>query len=232
MSVSVNNLAMENPINAEVLDKYFCNLKISPVFKTANLVIVAGLLKEETLGLSCCGSIQKYTLIMKRTFAIFFAIAALVAIVSAVDVPIKVGDGGLKFNPATVDAKPGDNVVLTWVGGSHTVIQSDSDSCTASATTSNNKQPAQTTGTHTIAIPANATTGKWWFYCGVGNHCASGMKFVINVAGAAAGNGTGSGSGNGTTGGSGGTTGSTGSASSVVASFGVLFTALVATLLL
>ncbi|RIA90065.1 Cupredoxin, partial [Glomus cerebriforme] len=59
--------------------------------------------------------------------AIFLLLAGLVTISHTADVTVNVGNaaGANVFEPATVMANVGDNVVFNWVSGTHSVIESD-----------------------------------------------------------------------------------------------------------
>ncbi|CAG8461453.1 637_t:CDS:2 [Paraglomus brasilianum] len=126
---------------------------------------------------------------MKRVIALFFAFVALVALVAAQDMTIKVGDGGQKFNPATGTTSAGSTITFMWVSGPHSVIQADDGTCNPSAQANAFKVAPQSTGTSTFKVPAGMP--KLWFYCGVAQHCAVGnMKLVLTVGGGAGGNAT------------------------------------------
>ena len=99
---------------------------------------------------------------MKRAIALFFAIVALVAIVAAQDATIKVGNGGLKFDPATVNTSPGSTLTFQWVGTSHSVVQADDGSCTPSTQANAFKVAAQTTGMATFKVPTGMPKVKYY----------------------------------------------------------------------
>ncbi|KAL3499458.1 hypothetical protein ACH5RR_038551 [Cinchona calisaya] len=70
----------------------------------------------------------------------------------------------------------GDNLIFNYPKGAHNVYKVDGNGfqqCTYP-----NGEDALTSGKDVITL---ATPGKKWYICGVGNHCESGMKLVINV---------------------------------------------------
>jgi len=179
---------------------------------------------------------------MKRVIALFFAFLAVVAIAAAQDMTIKVGDGGLVFNPATGTTSPGSTLTFEWVSTTvkHSVFQADDGSCNPSASATAFKAAANVAPFNaTFKVPANMP--KLWFICNVPTHCAQGMKMVLTVTGATGGSSTNSSSsGSGTTGSSPSSSSSpssgsgygSSSAATLGATFGTIFTALVASVLL
>ncbi|CAG8559804.1 6594_t:CDS:2 [Paraglomus occultum] len=176
---------------------------------------------------------------MKRAIALFFAILAIVAVATA-QMTINVGDGGLKFNPATGSVPAGSMIMFKWVSANqHSVVRTDDGTtCTPSTVNVYKGGPAAQMGfTSNFTVPNNVD--KLWFICGVPGHCEAGMKLVLTVTGGSGGStnsSSGSGSPTSTSAGSSPTTGSGSgygsSASTLGATFGTLFTALVASLLL
>ncbi|XP_077247806.1 blue copper protein 1a-like [Tasmannia lanceolata] len=70
----------------------------------------------------------------------------------------------------------GDKLVFNYPPGKHTVCKVDGvafKSCTV--------PPANMTLTTGKDIVTLASTGKKWYICGVGQHCANGQKFSITV---------------------------------------------------
>ncbi|XP_077247779.1 blue copper protein 1a-like [Tasmannia lanceolata] len=70
----------------------------------------------------------------------------------------------------------GDKLVFNYPPGKHTVCKVDGaafKSCTVPP-----PNMTLTTGNDTVTL---ATTGKKWYICGVGQHCAKGQKFSITV---------------------------------------------------
>jgi hypothetical protein len=120
----------------------------------------------------------------------FFALAAAVLPVlaaNAVIIPIKVGDGGLMFNPTSVTANVGDTLQFQFVSGNHSVAQSTfADPCTPFSggvvsgfqnVVAGQSQQAQ------WSILMNDTSVPLWFYCQQTtpkNHCQNGMVFAVN----------------------------------------------------
>ncbi|XP_051137563.1 blue copper protein 1b-like [Andrographis paniculata] len=71
----------------------------------------------------------------------------------------------------------GDRLVFKYKAGAHNVYKVNGtafQSCTVPPLSE-----ALSTGNDVITL---ATVGRKWYICGVGNHCASGMKLVITVA--------------------------------------------------
>ncbi|KAL3833575.1 hypothetical protein ACJIZ3_008311 [Penstemon smallii] len=75
----------------------------------------------------------------------------------------------------------GDRLVFNYGQGFHNVYRVNGTSFQQCATPSLSE--ALTTGNDVITL---ATPGRKWYLCGVGNHCASGMKLVITVSSAEA----------------------------------------------
>jgi len=90
---------------------------------------------------------------------------------------VKVGDGGLKFDPSTVIAKDGDTVDFLFVSDlTHSVAQSNKD--TPCQPSDRGFWSGQQKG-KTFSIKVNGTD-PIYFYCAVDSHCASGMVGTIN----------------------------------------------------
>ncbi|KAL1918158.1 uncharacterized protein VTP21DRAFT_3424 [Calcarisporiella thermophila] len=126
-----------------------------------------------------------------------FTLCALASTALATMVEVKVGDGGLKFNPPNAQAKVGDMVMFTWVKGMHSVTQAQKvDSCDPMA-------GGFDSDVHGAGFSFNLTleekhVGDVGFFCKVGKHCQNGMKGVLKVSKADGSGGSG-GSSNGST---------------------------------
>ncbi|KAJ2934949.1 hypothetical protein H1R20_g2189, partial [Candolleomyces eurysporus] len=115
------------------------------------------------------------------------ALAALVPLaVSAADIPVAVGQGGLTFNPSSVTAAEGDTIVFTFYPKNHTVTQSSfATPCSPLADGEDSGFiPLETTDEPRVVnyVVENATA-PLWFYCAQTapvNHCTGGMVFAIN----------------------------------------------------
>jgi len=117
------------------------------------------------------------------------AVAALVSVVSvsAVDHVIKVGAGGLAFDPTEVTAAAGDTLSFQFQGKNHTVTQS-----TFAAPCQRMTTPVQGVDSGFMPVAAGATSlPQWtitvqnasaplWFFCAQTGHCADGMVFAVN----------------------------------------------------
>lgn len=118
-------------------------------------------------------------------------VAAAAGLVSAADHLVLVGDSGLDFNPTSVTAAAGDNVIFEFRGGNHTVTQSSfAQPCTFLQTANG---PGVDSGFQPVAAGATSfpqwsitvdnATAPLWFYCArvqPANHCQAGMVFAIN----------------------------------------------------
>lgn len=95
---------------------------------------------------------------------------------------VKVGDGGLKFNPARTKAAVGDVVEFHFVSAVHSVAKGIfADPC----------QPSNSTGFFSGDVDSSSKKGQVftikveddepiWYYCATGPHCQLGMVGVIN----------------------------------------------------
>lgn len=101
------------------------------------------------------------------------------------------GTAGQIFSPEKVTAPQGSMVQFQFMGGNHTVTQSDFANPCAPLSSSN----TSATGFHSDYVPAmdNQEAGQVptytimvndtapiWAYCAQGQHCQSGMVMVIN----------------------------------------------------
>ncbi|CAM1504611.1 Fc.00g022020.m01.CDS01 [Cosmosporella sp. VM-42] len=97
---------------------------------------------------------------------------------------VKVGDGGLTFEPAEVTAEVGDKVEFHFYPMAHSVAQASFDApC----------QPLNTTGFFSgpVAVKSGMSdevftvevkdTKPLWFYCATAKHCQGGMVGVVNA---------------------------------------------------
>jgi plastocyanin len=102
---------------------------------------------------------------------------------------IQVAPGGqLGYSIPSLDANVGDVVIWKFAGAPHTVTETgDGQTCVP-------KQGGFDSGALTGATTEYRQTlnrsGKVWYVCTVGAHCAAGMKGVINVAGGTTGSQT------------------------------------------
>ncbi|KAI0819019.1 hypothetical protein BC629DRAFT_691519 [Irpex lacteus] len=108
-----------------------------------------------------------------------------VAGVLAADHVILVGDTGLDFNPTSVTAAQGDNLIFSFVAKNHTVTQSTFGApCSQSGSIDSGFMPIEAgAGPANYTVPVNDSTPVW-FYCkqvlnGV-SHCSQGMVFALN----------------------------------------------------
>ncbi|KAG6910293.1 hypothetical protein DXG01_011690 [Tephrocybe rancida] len=129
---------------------------------------------------------------MQFSAAVFALAAAAVAF--AADLTVLVGDGGLAFNPPSLTAQAGDNVIFEFRAKNHSVTQSTfANPCTYMTT------PAPGVDSGFQAVKATAAPfPQWsitiqnasaplWFFCAQTvpanpalSHCNSGMVFAIN----------------------------------------------------
>lgn len=111
-----------------------------------------------------------------------FASAALAA-----DISVAVGlkNGSLLFNPETITAKNGDNVIFKFWPKNHSVAQS---TFAAPCQPSNNglfsgyvfTEDAEKVATQQFRYTITNETQPIWLYCSQGRHCQNGMVAVIN----------------------------------------------------
>jgi plastocyanin len=116
-------------------------------------------------------------------FKTLSALTLAAGLTSAMDHVVKVGDGGLNFNPNSVNASKGDTVTFHFYPMKHSVVQA------AFATPcqpmdngfySGFMPVASGMGNETFMITVEDATKPIWFYCSQGKHCQSGMVGVIN----------------------------------------------------
>ncbi|WQF80664.1 Putative cupredoxin [Colletotrichum destructivum] len=99
---------------------------------------------------------------------------------------VKVGDGGLTFEPNSLTAAVGDVVEFHFYPRAHSVAQSAFDSpCqplangTATGFFSGPVQVASGVGAEVFTVKVTDSNPKW-YYCATGQHCQGGMVGVIN----------------------------------------------------
>jgi hypothetical protein len=122
-----------------------------------------------------------------RFFASIVTLAAAV-VVSAVDIPVTVGDGGaLVFNPTSVTAAVGDTISFQFRAKNHTVTQSTFASpCTLKSEGIDSGFQAVAAGATEFpswSITIDDISTPLWFYCkqkSPANHCQAGMVFAVN----------------------------------------------------
>ncbi|PGH28558.1 hypothetical protein GX50_08701 [[Emmonsia] crescens] len=107
---------------------------------------------------------------------------ALIAVASAAIIDVKVGEGGLNFNPSTITARQGDDVVFHFFPRNHDVASGPFNApCTPSDNGFYsgliNADGSQPDATFTVRV--NNTT-PIWLYCSTSGHCQRGMSAVIN----------------------------------------------------
>jgi len=120
---------------------------------------------------------------MRPSVAIF--LSAFLAGVIAEDFTVKVGDGGLVFNPPSVNAKNGDTIAFQFVAKNHSVTQSTfANPCSQQGIGSGFQLvPAGSTSFPQWSFTMNNDTSPLWFFCAQTdpvNHCQMGMVFAVN----------------------------------------------------
>ncbi|KAF4459752.1 extracellular serine-rich [Fusarium albosuccineum] len=97
---------------------------------------------------------------------------------------VKVGDGGLTFDPAEVTAAVGDTIEFHFYKGAHSVAQSNfSDPCQPINSSAIFSGPVKVDDgvsdeVFTVTIEDESPI---WYYCATGQHCQNGMVGVINA---------------------------------------------------
>ncbi|KAM0563501.1 hypothetical protein ACHAPJ_001222 [Fusarium lateritium] len=113
------------------------------------------------------------------------ALSALPAALAAGSVHVvKVGDGGLKFEPSQTKAAVGDIVEFHFYPGMHSVAQSSfkkpCEPLNSTSFFSGDFSPEKKVDSKVFSI--NVTSeDPIWYYCAVQGHCAGGMVGVINA---------------------------------------------------
>lgn len=96
---------------------------------------------------------------------------------------VKVGEGGLTFEPAELDAAVGDKVEFHFYKGTHNVAEGAFDKpCEPLNSTSFfsgtfNVKDKVAEDVFTITVKADTPV---WYYCAINGHCQGGMVGVIN----------------------------------------------------
>ncbi|KAF0471944.1 extracellular serine-rich protein [Gigaspora margarita] len=121
-------------------------------------------------------------------------VVTFVNVIHAADIVVMVGSGTQNvFVPQNFTANPGDNVILMWGGGRHSVLLSGppAGNCVQmpGSTAVSAAQDTATAKNVTFPITASTPATVWWF-CGVPGHCQGGMWGVLKVNGGAAVNST------------------------------------------
>jgi len=122
-----------------------------------------------------------------RFSTVAVALASAV-VVSAADIQVTVGDGGLlAFNPTSVTAAVGDTIHFEFRAKNHTVTQSTFASPCKIMTTpkqgiDSGFQPVAAGATQfpSWSFTVDNATNPLWFYCRQATHCISGMVFAVN----------------------------------------------------
>ncbi|KAG8667073.1 hypothetical protein FPOAC2_12220 [Fusarium poae] len=97
---------------------------------------------------------------------------------------VKVGDGGLTFEPAETTAKVGDTVEFHFYKGTHNVAQSsfakpcEPINSTAFFSGTWDVKEGMSDKVFTINVTSEDPI---WYYCAVGAHCQNGMVGAINA---------------------------------------------------
>lgn len=98
---------------------------------------------------------------------------------------VKVGDGGLTFDPAEVKAAVGEVVEFHFYPRAHSVAQSSFDSpCQPLNTTGFFSGPVKVSdgvSEQVFSVTIKDEKKPLWYYCATGDHCQKGMVGVINA---------------------------------------------------
>ncbi len=117
--------------------------------------------------------------------ALATALFTLLPLSLAANIPITVGDGGLKFNPSVVPANVGDTLTFSYYPRNHSVAQSSfANPChpLANGGFFSGFQPLSAgPGPVEFVVQVN-DTAPIWIYCSQtkGSHCQNGMAMVVN----------------------------------------------------
>ncbi|KAJ7812906.1 hypothetical protein B0H13DRAFT_2143592 [Mycena leptocephala] len=122
-------------------------------------------------------------------FSALASLAVLVSAVSATDILVKVGENGTTtYNPSSVTAVVGDNIIFQFEAGNHTVTQSTFKApCTMMTTpVMGINSDFQFVSPNATQIPqwsftVNNASSPLWFYCMQKGHCGKGMVFSVNA---------------------------------------------------
>ncbi|KAJ7784297.1 Cupredoxin [Mycena metata] len=121
---------------------------------------------------------------------LFFALATLVSAASAATITVQVGaNGTLAYNPTSVTAAQGDEIVFQFLAKNHTVTQSTFAAPCDIMTTpmAGIDSGFQFVAPNATQIPqysftVNNATTPLWFFCAQTGHCQKGMVFAVNAA--------------------------------------------------
>ncbi|GES99194.1 hypothetical protein RCL_jg9307.t1 [Rhizophagus clarus] len=122
---------------------------------------------------------------MNEISIVYLFLLGIIAYVHAIDINVNVGgpNGEIIFDPQTVSANVGDNIIFTWISGKHSVIESDAaGSCTKSIKPNAFSSDGAFVPPNVLTLPV-INIGKTWFYCDYANHCANGMYGTLIVNG-------------------------------------------------
>ncbi|KAL5490165.1 hypothetical protein ACEPAI_4998 [Sanghuangporus weigelae] len=121
------------------------------------------------------------------TKMMFFALASALAAISAVSaqttITVQVGaNGGLTYEPSSVNASQGDTIAFQFLAKNHTVTQSTfANPCTASGVDSGFfPVTANATEVPQWSFTVNNASAPLWFFCAQTGHCERGMVFAVN----------------------------------------------------
>jgi plastocyanin len=99
------------------------------------------------------------------------------------EIIVKVGEGGLKFDPPFIMAPPRTKVKFQFAAKNHTVTQSTFENPCASKPggIDSGFKPVDASATSLPEFTMTVNdTEPHWFFCGQANHCEQGMVFAIN----------------------------------------------------
>ncbi|KAF2154489.1 hypothetical protein K461DRAFT_293131 [Myriangium duriaei CBS 260.36] len=106
---------------------------------------------------------------------------AFVTLTQSTTTFVKVANAGLAFEPSSVTAAVGDQIIFDFVHGNHAVTQGDfSNACQPKGASGFNSGVVTKSGSVTWTITVNSTD-PIYYYCPVANHCQQGMAGAINA---------------------------------------------------
>jgi len=112
------------------------------------------------------------------------SVLSAAVVVKAADHLIKVGDGGLAFNPTSQTIQDGDSLSFQFQGKNHSVTQSSfMNPCTSLPNGTDSGfmfVPPGATSLPQWTITINNASAPLWFYCAQVGHCEQGMVFAVN----------------------------------------------------
>ncbi|PAV23501.1 serine-threonine rich [Pyrrhoderma noxium] len=137
--------------------------------------------------------LQSFRFFQSNVYVLFFffpkmkfsvaALLSVVSVVSAETFTVLVGEnGGLTYNPTSVNASVGDTIAFQFVAKNHTVTQSTfANPCTASGVDSGFfPVTANATQIPEWSFTLNNDSAPLWFFCAQTGHCEKGMVFAVN----------------------------------------------------